>query len=304
MKTPDVDMKGKVCLITGANSGIGKVTATELARMDATVVMVCRDRLRGTVAMSEIMNETGADTIDLMTADVSSLSQIHQLAKQFRKKYQRLDVLINNAGVSLDKRGESADGIELTFATNYLGHFLLTHLLLDMLKQSAPSRIVNVSSFVHRWTNRIKFDDLQREGGYSSMQSYNQTKLAILMFSYELAERLEGTGVTVNALNPGLVNSNLGNNLTGTLKVMGIVMKNTIAITPEKGAQTSIYLASSPEVDGVTGKYFFKKKPKKSSKASYDRKIWEKLWQLSEELAEISKLAVKAEKKEPAEIRA
>jgi NAD(P)-dependent dehydrogenase (short-subunit alcohol dehydrogenase family) len=277
-------MRGKICLVTGANSGIGYQTALGLARMDATVAMVCRNKERGEAAQKEIKAITSNKSIHLLIADISSQIQVRRLAEQIKNRYKRLDVLINNAGISVDKRTESADGIEMTFATNYLGHFLLTELLLVPLKASAPSRIINVSSFVHRWTTGIEFDDLDRKKKFSGVQVYAQSKLAMLMFAYELALRLEGTKITVNALNPGLVRTNLGNELTGYLKVFGDVMKTTLAITPEKGAQTSIYLASSPEVGEVTGKYFFKSKPRKSSKLSYDKRMWEKLWKTSQEL--------------------
>ncbi len=281
-------MEGKVCLITGANSGIGKQTALGLARMGATVVMVCRDKQRGEAAMAELRRESGNTSVDLMLADLSSQAQIRKLAKEFKDRYKRLDVLINNAGISLYERVESEDNMEMIFAVNYLAPFLLTHLLLEHLKASAPSRIVNVSSFVHRWINKIRFDDLAREQKFPAIGVYAESKLAILMFSYELARRLDGTGVTVNALNPGLVNTNLSRDITGLLNVLDWVSKNVLAISPEKGAQTSIYLASSPKVEGITGKYFFRQRSKRSSKASCDRETWQRLWKVSEELTELA----------------
>ena len=281
-------MEGKVCLITGANSGIGKQTALGLARMGATVVMVCRDKQRGEAAMAELRRESGNTSVDLMLADLSSQAQIRKLAKEFKDRYKRLDVLINNAGISLYERIESEDNMEMIFAVNYLAPFLLTHLLLEHLKASAPSRIVNVSSFVHRWINKIRFDDLAREQKFPAIGVYAESKLAILMFSYELARRLDGTGVTVNALNPGLVNTNLSRDITGLLNVLDWVSKNVLAISPEKGAQTSIYLASSPKVEGITGKYFFRQRSKRSSKASCDRETWQRLWKVSEELTELA----------------
>lgn len=273
-------MKGKTCLVTGANSGIGFETARGLARMGAHVVMVCRDKERGEAARRKIIATTSNKSVDLLIADISSQIQVRRLAEQVKSRYKRLDVLINNAGISIGEPIKSVDGIELTFATNYLGHFLLTELLLEILKASAPSRIINVSSFVHRWTGGIEFDDLQRKKKFSGVQAYAQSKLAMLMFTYELARRLKGSPVTVNALNPGLVNTNLGNDLTGFLKVAGASLKS-VAITPEKGARTSIYLASSPEVATISGKYFFKKRAKASSRASYDTKSWRKLWTIS-----------------------
>ncbi len=277
-------MEGKVCLVTGANSGIGKQTALGLARMGATVVMVCRSKERGEAAMAEIKNGSGNDAVDLLLTDLSSQAQIRKLAKEFKDRYQRLDVLINNAGIGLAKRKENTNGIEMTFAVNHLACFLLTNLLLERLKASAPSRVVNVSSFAHSWINKINFEDLQGKQKFPPMQIYAQSKLAILMFSYELARRLTGTGVTVNALDPGLVSTNLGHDVIGSLRVARWVFMNVLAISPQEGAQTSIYLASSPEVEGVTGKYFSKQRPKRSSKASYDRETWQRLWKVSEEL--------------------
>ncbi len=277
-------MEGKVCLVTGANSGIGKQTALGLARMGATVVMVCHSKQRGEAAMAEIKNGSGNDAVDLLLTDLSSQAQIRKLAKEFKDRYQRLDVLINNAGIGLAKRKENTNGIEMTFAVNHLACFLLTNLLLERLKASAPSRVVNVSSFAHSWINKINFEDLQGKQKFPPMQIYAQSKLAILMFSYELARRLAGTGVTVNALDPGLVSTNLGHDVIGPLRVARWVFMNVLAISPQEGAQTSIYLASSPEVEGVTGKYFMKQRPKRSSKASYDRETWQRLWKVSEEL--------------------
>jgi NAD(P)-dependent dehydrogenase (short-subunit alcohol dehydrogenase family) len=278
------DMKGKVCMVTGANSGIGKKTALGLAKMGTHLVMVCRSKELGEATRAEIKNESGNDSVDLLIADLSSQREIHRLASEFKDRYNRLDVLINNAGVTFTKKVESPDGIEMTFAVNHFAPFLLTHLLLDILKASVPSRVVNVSSFVHRWTNKINFDDLAREQGFPTFIVYSESKLAILMFSYELARRLAGTGITVNALNPGMVSTNLGRHFTGPITIGTWVLKNIFSIPPHKGALTSIYLASSPEVEGVTGKYFFKRKPKASSKASYNEEDWQRLWRISEEL--------------------
>ncbi len=277
-------MEGKFSIVTGANSGIGYQTALGLARMGSVVVMVSKDTDRGERARREIAAASGNPLVNLMIADLSSQADVRNLAARYKEKYPRLDVLVNNAGIGIDKRIESADGYELTFATNYLGHFLLTMLLLDVLEASAPSRIVNVSSFVHRMAQGIDFDDLDRKKKFSFTQAYAESKLAMLMFTYELAKKLEGTGVTVNALNPGLVRTNLGKDMSGFMKVNQTVLMTLFAITPEKGAQTSIYLASSPEVEGVTGKYFFKKKAKASTKASYNTSDWQRLWEISEKL--------------------
>lgn len=279
------EMKGKVCLITGANSGIGKETALGLARMGATVVMVCRSKERGEAAMAEIMERSGNTSVDLMIADLSSQAQIRRLAQEFKDRYQRLDVLINNAGIGLAERAKSPDGIEMFFAVNHIAPFLLTHLLLDVLKASAPSRIVNVSSFMHAWVKGLNLNELPGREKFFGIQAYTHSKLALLMFSYELARRLAGTGVTVNAFDPGFVKTNVAHQVTGVLKIVRWVIFNLLwAIPPEEGARTSIYLTNSPEVEGVTGQYFSKQKPKRSSKASYDRGAWQRLWEISEEL--------------------
>ncbi len=247
-------MKGKVCLITGANSGIGKATALELARMGAQVVMVCRDLLRGTLAQTEIMWETGNNNVDLMIADISSLDQVRRLAVQYENRYDRLDVLINNAGIVVRNLAKSVDGIETTFATNYLGHFLLTNLLLDTLKDSAPARIINLSSIAHTLTNRIDYGHLKIIEGLPPLQAYAQSKLAILMFTYELAQRLKKTGVTVNAVDPWVAKTNLANQVTGTARILRWIVMNLLATSVNKGAETVIYLASSPHVNGISGK--------------------------------------------------
>jgi NAD(P)-dependent dehydrogenase (short-subunit alcohol dehydrogenase family) len=249
-------MEGKVCLVTGANSGIGKQTALGLARMGATVVMVCRDKQRGEEARAEIKNGSGNDSLDLLLADLSSQAQIRKLAKEFKDRYQRLDVLINNAGIGLAERAKSADGIEMFFAVNHIAPFLLTHLLLERLKASVPSRIVNVSSFMHAWVKGLNLDELPSREKFLGVPAYAHSKLALLMFSYELARRLAGTGVTVNALNPGFVKTNVGHQVRGALRIVRWLIFNLLgAIPPEEGARTSIYLASSLEVEGVTGKY-------------------------------------------------
>lgn len=286
-------MKGKVCLITGANSGIGYETPLGLARMGARVVMVCRDRLRGTIAQTQIMWETGNNTVDLMIADISSSDQVRRLAAQFKNRFDHLDVLINNAGIFVFNPYTNRDGIEITFATNYLGHFLLTNLLLKMLLASAPARVINISSIGHILTKKIDFQHLKNIEGLSSLQAYAQSKLANLMFTYELARRLDGTGVTVNAIDPGIVRTNLANNATGFVKVIRWFTFEVLGAPPENTARIISYLASAPEVENVTGKYFFKCKPKASSKISYDEKSWQRLWQVSEELTREIKPSVR-----------
>lgn len=279
-------MHGKICLVTGANAGIGKVTALELAKMGATVVMVCRNRQKGEAAMAEIQQISHNPHIELMLADLSSQADIRRLAAEYKAKYQQLHVLVNNAGGVFNQRQVSADGIELTFALNHLGYFLLTNLLLDVLKASAPSRVVVVSSDAHR-SGSINFDDLQATRSYRGFLVYSQSKLANVLFSYELARRLAGTNVTVNVLHPGFVASNFGKNNGRFFKLFFDYIVPFLAISPEKGAETSVYLASSPELDGITGKYFVKKQAVASSPASYDEASARRLWEISQQLTTI-----------------
>jgi len=280
-------MKGKVCMITGANSGIGKATALGLAKMGATVVMVCRNQNRGKAAMDEIKARSGKESVELMIADLASQKSIRQLVKDFKASYRQLHVLINNAGVAKANRTLTVDGIETTFAINHLAPFLLTNLLLDVLKVSTPARIVNVSSMVHKW-GVIDFDDLQEEKRYDVDKAYNQSKLAILLFTYELARKLQGMSVTVNSLEPGMTVTDFGREYTWFKRLMITKILRPFMKSSEKGAETSIYLASSPEIEGVTGKHFINKKEVKSSKRSYDESVWQRLWQVSEELTELN----------------
>ncbi len=280
-------MSGKICMVTGANGGIGYVTALELAKMGATVVLVCRNKSKGEAARSEIQTKSGNQSVDLLLADLSSQKSIRQLAEDFKSKYQHLHVLVNNAGAAFGQRTVTEDGLESTFAMNHLGYFLLTVLLLDVLKASAPSRIVNVSSSGHQ-TGRIDFDDLQEEKKrYNTIRTYCNSKLANVLFTYELAKRLEGTGVTANCLHPGVVATNFGMG-SGGLLGLGVKIARPFEITPEQGARTSIYLASSPDVEGVTGKYFAKCKERSSAKQSHDEATGQRLWQVSEQLTHIS----------------
>jgi len=275
-------MNDKIYLVTGANSGIGKVTAKTLAADGATVIMICRSRDKGEAARDEIVKETRNENVDLMIADFSELSQIRKLAADVKAKYPRLHTLVNNAGAYNSARMLTADGYETTFAVNHLAYFLLTVELLDLLKSSAPSRIVNVASDAHR-AGRIHFEDLNLMNGYNGWKAYAQSKLANILFTYELARRLEGTGVTVNCMHPGGVNTNFFNNIKGVAGTL--VRPFTIFMrTPEKGADTVIWLASSPEVEGVTGKYFVDRKEKNSNPESYDGEVAARLWEVSEKM--------------------
>jgi retinol dehydrogenase 12 len=276
-------MEGKYCMVTGATSGIGAVTARALAQKGARVIVVARNVNRCENTVDEIIQTTGNHAVEYMLADLSSQNEIHDLAEAYQNKYDHLDVLVNNAGGFFMSRQESADGIEMTFALNHLNYFLLTNLLLDTIKASAPARIVNVSSAAHQNAS-INFDDLQGKKKYSGWQAYGQSKLANILFTYELARRLEGTGVTVNALHPGMVATNFGANNGGVLGSLVRQFMNLFSIGVEDGAQTSIYLASSPEVEDVTGKYFVKKKAVSSSSASYDESAAKRLWEISEEM--------------------
>ncbi|MHA1884306.1 MAG: SDR family oxidoreductase [Promethearchaeota archaeon] len=278
-----MSMEGKICIITGANSGIGKATAIGLARMNATVVMLCRNKETGELAQNEIISETGNKNIDLLICDLSSQEQIRGFVDEFKQKYQQLNVLINNAGVMASKRRLCDDGYEMNFAVNHLGPFLLTNLLVDILKKSAPSRVVNVSSAAHRMA-KIDFDDLQCEDKkHRLFRVYGNSKLAFMLFTYELSRKLEGTGVTVNAVHPGMINTNLGREMSKFSQWFG----KLIFKSPEKGAETSIYLASSPEVEGITGKYYIKKQQQQSSEESYNQEDAKKLWEISAKLTNL-----------------
>jgi len=276
-------MEGKICIITGANSGIGKATAIGLAEMNASVVMLCRSKERGEVAQKEIKELTGNNNVDLLLCDLSSQKEIRDFVTEFKSKYQKLHILINNAGVMMRKGPISTDGFEMNFAVNHLAPFLLTNLLLDMLKKNAPSRIVNVSSGAHKMA-KLDFDDLQSENTKPRfMRIYGNSKLALMLFSYELSRKLEGTNVTVNTVHPGVVATNLGRHQSKfNQKFSKVVFKK-----PEKGAETSIYLASSPEVEGITGKYFVNKESRKSSGASYNEDDAKRLWEISLEMTKI-----------------
>jgi NAD(P)-dependent dehydrogenase (short-subunit alcohol dehydrogenase family) len=283
----DNKMNGKTCLVTGANSGIGKVTALELARRGAHVVMVCRDRARGEAALAEIKQASGNERVELMLCDLSSQADIRRFADEFKATHNRLDVLINNAGLYLRKRDTTVAGIEMTFAVNHLAYFLLTNLLLDRLKRSAPARIVNVSSDAHKH-GHIHFDDLQGEKSYSGVKAYCHSKLANVLFTRELARRLAGTRVTVNCLHPGAVATSIFRALPKPIE--GII--KLLTISPEKGAQTSVYLASSPDVEGVSGKYFVRSAEARASAEAQDDEVAARLWAESARLTGLEAGAV------------
>jgi retinol dehydrogenase 14 len=274
-------MGGKTVLITGGTSGIGKATATALAAMGARVVVTGRNEERGERAVEEIRRESGGE-VSLMLADLAVQADVRRLAEEFQERHDRLDVLVNNAGVVQSERTETPDGIETTLAVNHLAPFLLTNLLLDLLKRSASSRVITVASEAERWA-RMDFDDLQSRRKYRGMQVYGMTKLANIMFTFELAERLRGTGVAANCIHPGAVNTSFGTNNRGIMTLLFRAFKPFMR-SPEQGADTVIYLASSPDVEEMTGKYLSDRKLITASDMAYDEDLRERLWEISEEL--------------------
>lgn len=288
-------MQGKTVLVTGATNGIGEVTALELARMGAHVVLVSRSAERCQASVDKIRTATGSSAVEYIAADLSELAGVHQAAEEFLARHQALDVLVNNAGAYFNERRLSRNGYEMTFALNHLSYFLLTHLLLDALHAAGSvngeARIVNVSSDAHK-VGALNFDDmLRREKKYSGFGVYGESKLMNVMFTYALARRLENSTVTANVLHPGFVRTGFGRNNGGLLNtVFGFLQ--IFALTPEQGAETNIHLASSPEVKGISGQYFTKKRAVESSSASYDRAAQERLWQLSAEITGVGQPAL------------
>jgi NAD(P)-dependent dehydrogenase (short-subunit alcohol dehydrogenase family) len=267
-------LDGKTCLITGANSGIGRETALALAQMKANVVMVCRSKEKGEAARKDLAEKSGNQSVDLLLCDLSSMAQVRSLAAEVMSRYGKLHVLVNNAGV-VSLGGRSVDGFENTLAVDYLAPFLLTNLLIEDLKASAPSRIVNVSSEAH-YRGRIDLDAIAKGKTPTGLAAYSNSKLALVMFTYELARRLQGSGVTANCLHPGRVATKMW---TIPTALMRLFIKSS-----REGAETSVYLASAPEVEKVSGKYFEDKSEKKSSEESYDREKWIDLWETTRKI--------------------
>ncbi len=280
-------MEGKTCIVTGANSGIGKAASVELARRGERVVMVCRNRERGEAALADVAAAAkDGGGAELLLADLSSQQEIRRVAAEILGRYPAIDVLLNNAGAVNTSRTVTVDGIETTFATNHLNYFLLTNLLLDRIKAGAPARIINVSSTAHTRAS-INFNDPQFARGYGAFKAYGQSKLANVLFTYELARKLEGSGVTANALHPGVVRTRFGKNNDGMFgSVFAGIMKvvGTFFIGPDQGAATSVYLATSPEVASISGKYFSKCAEAPSSAASHDESAARRLWEMSEQM--------------------
>jgi NAD(P)-dependent dehydrogenase (short-subunit alcohol dehydrogenase family) len=278
-------MEGKVALITGGTSGIGRAAAAALAAMGAEVVVTGRSKERGEAAVGGIRETSGNERVSLMLADLAAQAEVRALAEGFRERHARLDVLVNNAGLIQSQRTQTPDGLELTLAVNHLAPFLLTNQLLDMLKESAPSRIVTVSSEARRGAS-INFEDLQSMRRYRPFQVYGMTKLANILFTYELAERLEGIGVVANCLHPGAVNTNFGNNNRSLGTLIFRAFKPFMR-SPEGGADTIIYLASSPEVEEMTGRYLMDRKVVSSFEEPHDETTQKRLWEVSEELTNL-----------------
>lgn len=278
-------MNGKTCLVTGATSGIGLKTAEGLAAAGAHIVVVGRNEQKVAALVAKLGPATGSHV-----ADLSNRDDVRRLAQEVQERYDSIDVLINNAGAFYQRRQESADGVEMTFALNHLAPFLLTNLLLDYLKAGGPARIVTVASMAHKGA-KLDFDDLEGKPKYGSWKAYGRSKLANILFTYELARRLEGTGVTANCLHPGFVASKFGHNNSGPVKVVIGLIQRLFAISEEKGALTSIHAASSAEVEGVSGKYFIKSKEAASSSASHDEDAQARLWQISAEMVGLEQTA-------------
>jgi NAD(P)-dependent dehydrogenase (short-subunit alcohol dehydrogenase family) len=280
-------MHQKVVLITGANSGVGFATTRGLAKLGASVVMVSRDPFRGKAAWNEIADNTTGPEPTLLVADLSSQTEIRALAKEVRRRFARIDVLINNAGAVFARRELTVDGIEKTFAVNHLAPFLLTNLLLDLVAASPAGRVVNVASQTH--ASKIDFANLQSEKGHNFFAAYMRSKLANILFTYELARRLEGTGITANCLCPGPTKSRMGENMSGLSALMPRLLKRIpfLMKSIDIGARTSIYVASAPELARVSGRFFLDRRVRRTKPGTYDRDAAARLWSLSEKLVQL-----------------
>jgi NAD(P)-dependent dehydrogenase (short-subunit alcohol dehydrogenase family) len=283
-------MQDKVVLITGGNTGIGKETAIALAKLGARVTITSRDPDKGQAALADIRRQAGSDAVECMRLDLASLASVRAFAAEFLASHPRLDVLVNNAGLTLSQRSETEDGLESTMGVNHFGHFALTGLLIERLKHSAPARIVVLSSDAHRGALRgLDFDDMQARRGYSGMGTYCKSKLANLLFTLELAERLQGSGVTVNAVHPGVVATEFAgaDDVGGLIGRLLVRASHVFSLSPAKGARTSVHVASSPAVEGVTGKYFVRSRAVRPSRSAQDKQAALRLWELSEQLTAV-----------------
>jgi NAD(P)-dependent dehydrogenase (short-subunit alcohol dehydrogenase family) len=286
--TFEPSMDGRTVVVTGGNSGVGKATATALAQAGARTVLTARSETRGREALADIRRASGSDQVDLVVFDLADLASVREGARQLLDRYEQIHVLVNNAGLVLSERTGTTDGFESTFAINHLGPFLLTRLLTERLVASAPARVVNVASTAHRSARRgLDFDDLQSRRHYRGMRAYSRSKLANILFTTELARRLSGTGVTANSLHPGTVATGYARDGDASgLLAFGVKVIKPFILSPEKGARTSVYLASSPEVAEVTGHYFVKCRPRTPSPAAGNDVAAGLLWSVSEELVE------------------
>ncbi len=282
-----MSLSGKVALVTGANVGIGKETAVALARAGARTLIACRDATKGAAAVDEIKRRSGNEQVELVSADFASFARTRAFGDEVRARVDRLHVLVNNAGLMLTSRALTEDGHETMFQTNHLGYFVTTHLLLPLLRAAGSARVVNVASAAHRG-QRLELDDLDSERSFSPLGTYGRSKLCNVYFTYELAERLRGEPVTVNCLHPGVVGTDFGQKERGIFRAL-VRLAHPFMMTPEAGAATQIHLATSPEVEGVTGQYFDKKRAVKSSRASYDVEVRRALWRESERLTRIAR---------------
>lgn len=276
-------MNGKVCLVTGATDGIGKVSARVLAELGAKVIIVGRNPEKSAIVLAELRSISGNENIDLLMADLAVMQEVRDLAEQVISRYDRIDVLLNNAGGYFTKHEITSDGLEMTFALNHMSYFLLTNKLMELLKYSAPARIVNVSSDAHYGVD-MEFENLNGEQEYKAWKAYQKSKLANVLFTYELLKKVPGN-ITVNCLHPGFVATNFGHNNGGFFGPVLKIAQRISAIDPEEGAKTSIFLCSAPEVKGVSGKYFYKCQPKTSSRESRNMDTAKRLWQISSDIA-------------------
>jgi len=283
---PSDPMAGKVVVITGGNTGLGEATAVALARKGATTVLACRNPERAAAAADRVRNQSGSDRVDVVGLDLADLDSIGRAAKDIVDRFERLDVLVNNAGGLSTERRTTRQGFEQTFGVNHLGPFLLTNLLLDRLRQSAPSRIVNVSSIGHRYARRMLWDDLQMEHGYNAFAAYAQSKLANILFTRALAQRLRPAEITANACHPGSVRTELGRDgdTTGFIGVMSFTVLRPFYVSPTRGARTQVYLASAPEMAGKSGGYYVRCREHQASRAARDDAAADRLWEVSEQL--------------------
>lgn len=274
-------MNGKICMVTGASSGLGQAIAQGLAAMGATVILACRDQARGSAAQAEIQRATGNPNVELMLVDLSIQQSIQELATSFKQKYSRLNVLVNNAAIFKSRRVLTPDGLETMFATNHLGPFLLTNLLLDVLKNGALARVINITA---PSTTHLRFDDLQSEMVFSAVEAFGASKMCNLLFTYDLARRLDGRGVTVNAVHPGLVKSNLMREAPPIIQLLF----RLFSAAPERAAQGPVYVASSRAIAGATGKFYKNKRVLTPNRYSADQRMQQELWEQSMQLAKLS----------------